>query len=252
MVTGLDATDPLAAVVAAEDARFAAMVVLERLRPDQRVAFVLHDGFAVPFAEVAEVLGTSEAAARQLASRARKAVTAQPALISGDPDPAHNEVVGRLMAAMAAGDLDTVVSLLHPDVTFTGDSNGKAPTAVRAVRGSDKVVRFILGLVQRYGPGLFGANQLALVNGELGAYGGLTRGRRVSGDGAADHRDNRARRKGVRAVGYRQSRQVHRLSAEGTSGAAHGTRQASPELKPCSVMPSAEFIRARMFSTPIW
>ncbi|CFE47599.1 RNA polymerase sigma factor SigJ [Mycobacterium tuberculosis] len=146
------------------------MVVLERLRPDQRVAFVLHDGFAVPFAEVAEVLGTSEAAARQLASRARKAVTAQPALISGDPDPAHNEVVGRLMAAMAAGDLDTVVSLLHPDVTFTGDSNGKAPTAVRAVRGSDKVVRFILGLVQRYGPGLFGANQLALVNGELGAY----------------------------------------------------------------------------------
>lgn len=132
-------------MVAAEDARFAAMVVLERLRPDQRVAFVLHDGFAVPFAEVAEVLGTSEAAARQLASRARKAVTAQPALISGDPDPAHNEVVGRLMAAMAAGDLDTVVSLLHPDVTFTGDSNGKAPTAVRAVRGSDKVVRFILG-----------------------------------------------------------------------------------------------------------
>ncbi|CKQ18131.1 RNA polymerase sigma factor SigJ [Mycobacterium tuberculosis] len=127
VVTGLDATDPLAAVVAAEDARFAAMVVLERLRPDQRVAFVLHDGFAVPFAEVAEVLGTSEAAARQLASRARKAVTAQPALISGDPDPAHNEVVGRLMAAMAAGDLDTVVSLLHPDVTFTGDSNGKAP-----------------------------------------------------------------------------------------------------------------------------
>lgn len=170
VVTGLDATDPLAAVVAAEDARFAAMVVLERLRPDQRVAFVLHDGFAVPFAEVAEVLGTSEAAARQLASRARKAVTEQPALISGDPDPAHNEVVGRLMAAMAAGDLDTVVSLLHPDVTFTGDSNGKAPTAVRAVRGSDKVVRFILGLVQRYGPGLFGANQLALVNGELGAY----------------------------------------------------------------------------------
>lgn len=62
------------------------------------------------------------------------------------------------------------MSLLHPDVTFTGDSNGKAPTAVRAVRGSDKVVRFILGLVQRYGPGLFGANQLALVNGELGAY----------------------------------------------------------------------------------
>ena len=59
--------DPLSAVVAREDARFAAMVVLERLSPDQRVAFVLHDGFSVPFAEVAAVLGTNEAAARQLA-----------------------------------------------------------------------------------------------------------------------------------------------------------------------------------------
>src|SRR5271169_5141412 len=72
VVTGFDSADPLSAVVAGEDARFAAMVVLERLSPDQRVAFVLHDGFAVPFAEVADVLGTSEVAARQLASRARR------------------------------------------------------------------------------------------------------------------------------------------------------------------------------------
>ncbi|MBO0864730.1 MAG: sigma-70 family RNA polymerase sigma factor, partial [Mycobacterium sp.] len=74
VVTGLDGADPLSAVVANEDARFAAMVVLERLSPDQRVAFVLHDGFGVPFADVAEVLGTTAVAARQLASRARKAV----------------------------------------------------------------------------------------------------------------------------------------------------------------------------------
>ena len=153
-----------------EDARFAAMVVLERLSPDQRVAFVLHDGFAVPFAEVAEVLGTSEPAARQLASRARKAVTARPALISEKPDPSHDEVVGRLMAAMAAGDLAAVVALLHPDVTFTGDSNGKAPTAVRVIHGADKVARFMFGLARRYGPAFFTANQLARVNGELGAY----------------------------------------------------------------------------------
>ena len=103
-------TDPLSAVVAAEDARFAAMVVLERLSPDQRVAFVLHDGFAVPFADVAEVLGTSEAAARQLASRARKAVSVQP---PPTPDPSHDEVVGRLMAAMAAGDLDASIASLQ-------------------------------------------------------------------------------------------------------------------------------------------
>src|ERR1700757_3583395 len=152
VVTGLDDADPLSAVVAREDARFAAMVVLERLSPDQRVAFVLHDGFAVPFADVAEVLGTSEAAARQLASRARKAVTASP---PPQPDPAHNEVVGRLMAAMAAGDLNAVVALLHPDVTFTGDSNGRAPTAVHAIQGADKVAGFIFGLARRYGDAFF-------------------------------------------------------------------------------------------------
>jgi len=167
VVTGLDGNDPLSAVVADEDARFAAMVVLERLSPDQRVAFVLHDGFAVPFADVADVLGTSAAAARQLASRARKAVTASPL---PKPDPSHNEVVGRLMAAMADGDLETVVSLLHPDVTYTGDSDGKAPTAVQVIGGADKVVRFMSGLAQRYGPSMFTAYQLGLVNGELGIY----------------------------------------------------------------------------------
>ncbi len=77
VVTGFDGADPLSAVVASEDARFAAMVVLERLSPDQRVAFVLHDGFAVPFGQVADVLGTSESTARQLASRARKAAAAE-------------------------------------------------------------------------------------------------------------------------------------------------------------------------------
>ena len=159
--------DPLSAVVAREGARFAAMVVLERLNPDQRVAFVLHDGFAVPFAEVAEVLGINEAAARQLASRARKAVAAESA---PKPDPSHNEVVGKLMAAMAEGDLDAVLALLHPDVTLTGDANGKASTAVHIIHGPDKVARFMFGLARRYGPAFFTANQLALINGELGTY----------------------------------------------------------------------------------
>jgi RNA polymerase sigma-70 factor (ECF subfamily) len=167
VVIGSDGADPLSTVVAHEDARFAAMVVLERLSPDQRVAFVLHDGFAVPFTEVADVLGTSVATARQLASRARRAVAAEP---PPKPDPAHDEVVGRLMAAMAAGDLDAVVALLHPDVTFTGDSDGKAPTAVQVIHGADKVVRFMFGLAQRYGPAMFTAYELALVNGELGIY----------------------------------------------------------------------------------
>jgi RNA polymerase sigma-70 factor (ECF subfamily) len=167
VVTGFDEADPLSAVVASEDARFAAMVVLERLSPDQRVAFVLHDGFGMPFAEVADVLGTSESAARQLASRARKAVTASPPPL---PDPSHDEVVGRLMAAIAVGDLEAVIALLHPDVTFTGDSDGKAPTAVQTIHGADKVARFMFGLAQRYGPSMFSESQLALVNGELGVY----------------------------------------------------------------------------------
>lgn len=167
VVTGFDDSDPLATVVAAEDARFAAMVVLDRLTPDQRVAFVLHDGFAVPFGEIADVLGTSAAAARQLASRARRTVSEAP---PPERDPSHEEVVGKLMAAMAAGDMAAVVGLLHPDVTFTGDSNRRAPTAARVIHGADKVARFVFGLARRYGPRFFEAGQLARVNGELGLY----------------------------------------------------------------------------------
>lgn len=169
VVTGFDGKDPLAAVVAGEDARFAAMVVLERLTPDQRVAFVLHEGFAVPFGEIASVLGVSDAAARQLASRARRAVASTP---KPEPvaDDTHNAIAGSLMAALAAGDLDAVVRLLHPDVTFTGDSNRRAPTAPRVIHGPQKVARFLFGLARRYGPNWLSTNELALVNGQLGSY----------------------------------------------------------------------------------
>lgn len=172
VVTPLDGSDPLAAVVAGEDARFAAMVVLDTLTPDQRVAFVLHDGFGVPFGEIAEVLGVGDPAARQLASRARRLVAD-----AGTPprDATHDEVVGKLLAAMASGDMEAVVSLLHPDVTFTGDSNRMAPTAARVIHGADKVARFIFGLARRYGPGFFEAGEFARVNGDLGLYtAGLT------------------------------------------------------------------------------
>ncbi len=167
VVTAIGGADPLAAVVAGEDARFAAMVVLERLTPDQRVAFVLHDGFGVPFAEVAQVLGVGDAAARQLASRARRAVASAPPPVADD---AHNEVAGALMAALAAGDMEAVVRVLHPEVTFTGDSNRRAPTAARVIHGPDKVARFLFGLARRYGPSWLAANQLAFVNGQLGSY----------------------------------------------------------------------------------
>jgi RNA polymerase sigma-70 factor (ECF subfamily) len=71
---------------------------------------------------------------------------------------------------MAGGDMAGVVALLHPEVTFTGDSNRKAPTAARVIQGSEKVARFLFGLANRYGPNLVESSQLALVNGELGTY----------------------------------------------------------------------------------
>jgi RNA polymerase sigma-70 factor, ECF subfamily len=167
VVTGCNVDDPLSVVISRDDARFAAMVVLERLGPDQRVAFVLHDGFAVPFSQIAAILGVSDAAARQLASRARRIVSRDPA---PPADPDHDEVVGKLLAAMATGDLAAVVALLHPDVTLIGDANGKARTALHVIRGPDKVARFWFGLARRYGPGWVESIRLALVNGELGAY----------------------------------------------------------------------------------
>jgi RNA polymerase sigma-70 factor, ECF subfamily len=166
VVTTPGVADPLSVVVAHEDAHYAAMVVLERLTPDQRMAFVLHDGFAVPFSEIGSVLGTTDAAARQLASRARRIVGEH----RGPVDSKHDEVVGRFLAAMAAGDVQAVTALLHPEVTFTGDSNRKAPTAFRVIRGPDMVARFLFGLARRYGPGWVEASRLGLVNGQLGAY----------------------------------------------------------------------------------
>jgi RNA polymerase sigma-70 factor (ECF subfamily) len=74
------------------------------------------------------------------------------------------------MAAITSGDMAATIALLHPDVTFTGDSNRKAPTAARVIHGPDKVARFLFGLAERYGPAFVTASQLALVNGELGAY----------------------------------------------------------------------------------
>lgn len=168
VVTGLDGNDPLAVLVASEDARFAAMVVLDRLAPDQRVAFVLHDGFSVPFKQIAEILGVSDAAARQLASRGRRTVAATPEPVA---DAEHNEVVGRLLEALMSGSVEAVVRLLHPDVTMTGDSDGKAPTTARIIRGPDKVARFMLALLhRRYGPQMTQAIEPALVNGQFGLF----------------------------------------------------------------------------------
>lgn len=71
---------------------------------------------------------------------------------------------------MASGDMHAVVALLHPEVTLTGDANGKTRTAIHPITGPDKVARFLFGLARRYGPAWLESSRLALVNGQLGAY----------------------------------------------------------------------------------
>jgi RNA polymerase sigma-70 factor, ECF subfamily len=167
LTTGED-DDPLAAVVRADGVRMAALVVLDRLTPEQRVAFVLHDAFSLPFNEIADVLQVSEASARQHASRARKAVA------GAEPPPRaalaeQQEVLEKFLQAMSSGDIDAVLSLLHPDAVMIGDGGGKARTAVNTVSGAEKVARFFFGLLRKYGfeddlPRM----RPALVNGDLG------------------------------------------------------------------------------------
>ncbi|RZS29649.1 RNA polymerase sigma-70 factor (ECF subfamily) [Herbihabitans rhizosphaerae] len=159
--------DPLDSVVRADGVRMAAMVVLDKLTPEQRVAFVLHDAFSVPFGEIAETLGCSTASARQHASRGRKA------LADADPPPRaplqeQRELIERFLAAVASGDIASVVKLLHPDAVLVGDSDGKARTARRHMVGADKIARFLMGLMEKYTAETITTGQLVLVNGDLG------------------------------------------------------------------------------------
>ncbi|MEV6772912.1 RNA polymerase sigma factor SigJ [Nocardia sp. NPDC051030] len=163
------APDPLAVVVRKQDYRFAALVVLDTLTPPQRVAFVLHEGFSVPFDEIADILGVSVEAARQLAVRARKAAARTPDPV---PDEEHEVVVQQLLAALGRADMDAVVALLHPDVRTIGDAGGTTSTAINVVSGVDKVARLWLGLRRMHGlgdPEAFRESlELVLVNGQLG------------------------------------------------------------------------------------
>ena len=159
--------DPLDVVVQDEDARLGALVVLDTLTPPQRVAFVLHDVFDVPFDEVGEVLGIGTEAARQHASRASRAVADAP---EPTPDREHEEAVRHFLDALATGDLDAIVATLHPDAIVIGDSNGTTNTAVNVIHGPEKFARFYVGLLQRYGERALESMQPVLVNGQLGFW----------------------------------------------------------------------------------
>lgn len=166
LLTSGDPDEPLAAVVQDEGVRMAAMVVLERLSPPQRVAFVLHDAMALPFADIARVLGCPEASARQHAARARRAVAAADPP-PRTPDGEQRALLTRFADAMARADLDALVALLHPDAVLVNDTDGRVTAARRPVTGADRVARLLLGLVERHGPAMLDG-RLVRVNGDLG------------------------------------------------------------------------------------
>ncbi|MEV0130825.1 RNA polymerase sigma factor SigJ [Dactylosporangium sp. NPDC050688] len=149
----------------------ALLLVLDALTPEQRVAFVLHDVFAVPFAEVAATLGTTTENARQLASRARRAVADGERRHTTDR-ARQEQVLAAFTAAAAGGDLDALLKILAPDVVALGDGGGIAPAARRPVVGALAVARFVLGLYRRALRQGY-VMRPALVNGDLGLVGRL-------------------------------------------------------------------------------
>ncbi|MFL6243394.1 MAG: RNA polymerase sigma factor SigJ [Acidimicrobiia bacterium] len=130
-------------VLLADSVGLAFLVVLETLAPAERLAFVLHDMFAVPFDEIAPMVGRSPTAARQLASRARRRV--QGAAAAPHPDLARQrEVVDAFFAAARDGDFDALVAVLHPDVVLRSDGGAVRPGASFVVRGAREVAESAL------------------------------------------------------------------------------------------------------------
>ena len=125
----------------ADSVGLALLVVLDSLSPAERLAFVLHDMFELPFDEIAPMVGRSPTAARQLASRARRRVRGAE-LPAPDPDLARQRaVVDAFFLAARGGDFDTLVSLLDPDVVLRSDFGARRPAAARVTRGAAAVAR---------------------------------------------------------------------------------------------------------------
>lgn len=135
--------DPADRVTLDESVSMALLVVLEKLSPAERTAFVLHDVFGVPFPEVAEIVGRTPAAVRQLASRARRRVEhGQP--VSPPSTAEQRELVAAFVAACDNGDLPGLIALLDPDVVLRGDGGGKVVTLPYEVREANRIAPMML------------------------------------------------------------------------------------------------------------
>ena len=154
--------DPEQEALLADSIGLALFVVMETLEPAERLAFVLHDTFAVPFDEIAPIVGRSSAATRQLASRARRRVRGTAPVPDGDV-ASQREVVDAFIAAAREGDFQALIAVLDPDVVLRGDV-GAAPAGLsRAVRGAETVARTAISFSRR---GL--SVRPALINGAAG------------------------------------------------------------------------------------
>lgn len=145
--TAAIAVDPLDRVELDDSVSMALLVVLESLTPAERLVFVLHEVFAVPFAEIAEIVGRTPAATRQLATSARRHVRelrSRPA-----PRTEHDRLVTAFRLACEAGDLAALIAVLDPAVVSTSDGGGAVRAARRPVEGAENVARFLLGILAK-------------------------------------------------------------------------------------------------------
>ena len=153
--------DPAREAELADSVGLALLVVLETLAPRERLAFVMHDMFAVPFDEIAAILDSTAEAARQMASRARRRVRGAPAV---DTDLwRQGELVDAFLAAARRGDFDALVAVLHPDVVFRQDAGG-GRRGRQPIVGAQAVARMALGR----GRSFVGLARPAVVNGAAG------------------------------------------------------------------------------------
>ena len=156
----------------AESLRFGFLTVLDQLQPVERAVFLLADVFAVPFAEIAETVGKSEVACRQIASRARRRMRRGGERHPPAPrDPAERRtdraLVDALMTAVALGDVEGALRYLAPDVVCVTDGGVATRAARRPVTGADRVVRFLVNLTRRHAGRL--TARPASVNGDVGS-----------------------------------------------------------------------------------
>jgi RNA polymerase sigma factor (sigma-70 family) len=143
--------DPADRVTLDESVNMAFLVVLESMTPAERVAFILHDVFRYAFAEVAEVVGRTPAACRQLASSARRRIDASQALAT--PTAGQAGIVRKFRQAWEAKDIDALIGLLDPDATASADSGGLASALPGPIEGGAQIARACVDLVAR-APGL--------------------------------------------------------------------------------------------------